>query len=151
VIVGLREDHAPGVMEEVQPVPDRLTGLAERHEFTRQLRAVLSVPEGADPDWEHSGVVVLAVNLDSFRHLNNLHGFGIGDQVLALSGSGCLWASDEAFGIGGEGARQDSRSARRRQFGNISGQRSRPRRPKPSPLGCRMVQNPIAIGAQSIG
>ena len=82
VIVGLREDHAPGVMEAVPAVPDRLTGLAERHEFTRRLRAVLGPPEAAAADWEHQGVVVLAVNLDSFRNLNNLHGFEVGDQVL---------------------------------------------------------------------
>jgi diguanylate cyclase (GGDEF)-like protein len=154
VIVGLREDHAPGVMEAVQPAPDRLTGLAERHEFTRRLRAVLSAPEEADPDLEHQGVVVLAVNLDSFRNLNNLHGFGVGDQVLKIIGerlvsgirSRHLDAEDEA-------ARGSDVVARlgADEFGIICGL------PALAPAEAeafatrllRMVQNPIAIGARS--
>ncbi len=154
VIVGLREDHPPGIMEAVQPVPDRLTGLAERHEFTRRLRAILSAPEEADPDWVHQGVVVLAVNLDSFRNLNNLHGFGVGDQVLQIIGerlvsgirSRHLDEEDEA-------ARGSDMVARlgADEFGIICGP------PALAPAEAevfatrllRMVQNPIAIGAQS--
>lgn len=80
VIVGLREDQ--GAIETLEPAPDPLTGLAERHEFTRHLSMVLSTSAAADA--EHHAVILLAVNIDSFRNLNNLHGFGVGDQVLQI-------------------------------------------------------------------
>jgi diguanylate cyclase (GGDEF)-like protein len=155
VIVGLREDHAPGVMEAVPAVPDRLTGLAERHEFTRRLRAVLGPPEAAAADWEHQGVVVLAVNLDSFRNLNNLHGFAIGDQVLKIIGERLV------SGTRSRHLDEEDEAARGRdlvarlgadEFGIICGP------PALAPLEAeafatrllRMVQNPIAIGARSL-
>jgi diguanylate cyclase (GGDEF)-like protein len=154
VIVGLRQDHAPGVIEVVRPLPDRLTGLAERDEFTRRLHAVLSTPEGAVAGWEHRGVVIFAVNLDSFRDLNNHHGFGVGDQVLKIIGERLV------SGIRSRHLDEEDEVARGRdlvarlgadEFGIICGP------PALAPAEAevfaarllRVVQNPIAIGAQS--
>jgi diguanylate cyclase (GGDEF)-like protein len=154
VIVGLREDHAPGAMEVLPPVPDRLTGLAERHEFTRRLRAVLSSPEEAVAGLEHQGVVVLAVNLDSFRNLNNLHGFGVGDQVLKIIGERLVsGARSRHLDEADEAARGRDLVARlgADEFGIICGPPALPPAEAESFAArlLRMVQNPIAIGAQS--
>lgn len=59
---------------------DPLTGLAARSEFARRLQAALD-----DPDPARRALLVLAVNLDNLRSINNLHGFAIGDQVLKIT------------------------------------------------------------------
>src|SRR5271155_3425103 len=59
--------------------PDPLTGLADRHQFTGRLREILS-----DPDPDRRSVTVFALNLDSFRTLNTLRGFRVGDEVLKI-------------------------------------------------------------------
>src|ERR1700690_4345386 len=58
---------------------DPLTGLADRHQFTRRLQEILSHP---DPD--RRAVTVFALNLDSFRSLNTLRGSRVGDEVLKI-------------------------------------------------------------------
>jgi len=62
------------------PVPDPLTGLPGRDGFTRRVHEIL-----AEPDPEHRSVALFAINLDSFRSVNNLHGIRIGDQVLKIT------------------------------------------------------------------
>jgi diguanylate cyclase (GGDEF)-like protein len=153
VIVGLREDQALGAIETGEPAPDPSTGLAERHEFTRHLGMVLSMSAAADA--EHHAVVVLAVNIDSFRNLNNLHGFGVGDQVLQIIAERLVSStrsrhSDDAD----EAARGCDMVARLGpdEFGIICG---------PPALShseaevfaarlLRMVQSPISIGGRSL-
>ena len=151
VIVGLREDNAPDVLEAVQPVADPLTGLAERHEFTRHLSAALAVPDPAARDPDHRAVLVLAVNLDSFRNLNNLHGFGVGDQVLKIIAERLVLGtrsriSDEAD----EASRGRDIVARlgADEFGIICGPPALPHAEAEAFAArlLRMVQTPIAIG-----
>ena len=38
IVVALRQDHPFAGEDVLQAVPDALTGLADRHEFTRRLR-----------------------------------------------------------------------------------------------------------------
>ncbi len=61
-------------------VPPRgaVAGLAERRDFVDRLGGALA-------DREREAVIVLAINLDRFRSINNLHGVAIGDQVLQVT------------------------------------------------------------------
>jgi len=67
--------EAPAAVEYRDP----LTGLADRHQFARRLQEILS-----DPDPDRRAVTVFALNLDSFRTLNTLHGFRVGDEALKI-------------------------------------------------------------------
>jgi diguanylate cyclase (GGDEF)-like protein len=62
------------------PVPDPLTGLLGRDGFTRRVQEIL-----AEPAPERRSAALFAINLDSFRSVNNLHGVRIGDQVLKIT------------------------------------------------------------------
>jgi diguanylate cyclase (GGDEF)-like protein len=79
VLVALQQMQVFGGDAASQLVPDPLTGLADRQGFARRLREVLT--EAAP---QRRPVVVLLVNLDRFRAVNNLHGVRIGDQVLRI-------------------------------------------------------------------
>lgn len=80
VVVALRQDHPFAGEDVLQAVPDALTGIADRHEFARHLRQILS-----DRDPARRAVAVFAVNLNRFRNINNLHGIRIGDRVLRVT------------------------------------------------------------------
>ena len=80
VVVALRQDHPFAGEDVLQAIPDALTGLADRHEFTRRLRQVLS-----DPDPQRREATVFVINLNRFRNINNLHGVRIGDRVLRVT------------------------------------------------------------------
>jgi diguanylate cyclase (GGDEF)-like protein len=80
VVVALRQDHPFAGEDVLQAVPDALTGLADRHQFTRRLRQVLT-----DPDPQRRDVTVFVINLNRFRNVNNLHGVRIGDRVLRVT------------------------------------------------------------------
>src|ERR1700692_2352205 len=68
-----------GAIPAAVALPDRLTALADLHQFTRRLHEILS-----DPDPERRSVTVFALNLDNFRTLNTLHGFRVGDEALKI-------------------------------------------------------------------
>jgi diguanylate cyclase (GGDEF)-like protein len=80
VVVALRQDHPFAGEDVLQAVPDALTGLADRHEFTRRLRQALS-----DPDPKRRAVTAFVINLNRFRNINNLHGIRTGDRVLRVT------------------------------------------------------------------
>ncbi len=148
VIVGLRKDPVAGVREGVQPVTDPLTGLADRHEFARRLGEALS-----DPDPQRRAISVFAINLNSFRNLNTLHGFAFGDQVLRII------AERLVSGTRSRDLREAGAAARGRdlvarlgadEFGIIC---SPPAFPQAEVAAfaarlSRIVQSPIAIGDQ---
>ena len=149
VTVGLREDPVPGARERV-PARDPLTGLADRHQFARRLRELLS-----DPDPERRAVVVFAVNLDSFRNLNTLHGFAIGDEVLKIIAER-LVSGTRSRHLGEEGAAARGRDLVARLGADEFGIICSPRRCHKAEAEAfaarlpRIVQSPIAIGAQSL-
>ncbi|HYU14281.1 MAG TPA: EAL domain-containing protein [Stellaceae bacterium] len=88
VLVALQQTRAFGGERASQLVPDLLTGLADRHGFTRRLREVL-----AETAAQRRSVVVLLINLDRFRAVNNLHGVRIGDQVLRITAQRLLFGT----------------------------------------------------------
>ncbi|MGC2413554.1 MAG: EAL domain-containing protein [Stellaceae bacterium] len=153
VIVALREDPAPGAKERA-PARDLLTGLADRHQFARRLQEIL-----ADPDPERRAVSVFAINLDSFRNLNTLHGFAIGDEVLKIiaerlvlgTRSRHLGETSAAFGRDGRGRDMVARLGGD-EFGVICSP------PALAPMEAeafaarlpRIVNSPIAIGGQAL-
>ncbi len=55
---------------------DALTGLPNRRSFNQQLESALS---GQD---RRFGCVVMMIDLDRFKPVNDLHGHGVGDQLL---------------------------------------------------------------------
>ncbi len=88
VLVALQQTQAFGGGKASQLVPDLLTGLADRHGFTRRLREVL-----AETAPQRRSVVVLLINLDRFRAVNNLHGVRVGDQVLRIAAQRLLFGT----------------------------------------------------------
>jgi diguanylate cyclase (GGDEF)-like protein len=149
VIVSLREAPAPSVRE-LAPVPDPLTGLPDRHQFARHLHGILS-----DPDPEHRAVVVFAVNLDSFRSLNTLHGFKVGDEVLKVVAERLvLGTRSRHSGEAGAAARGRDMVARLGddEFGIICGPSALPQAEAEAFAARlpRIVQSPIVIGAQTL-
>jgi diguanylate cyclase (GGDEF)-like protein len=80
VVVALRQDHPFAGEDVLQAVPDALTGLVDRHEFTRRLRQALS-----DPDPKRRAITAFVINLNRFRNINNLHGIRTGDRVLRVT------------------------------------------------------------------
>ncbi len=149
VIVGLREVPVPTVIERA-PAPDPLTGLADRHQFARHLREILS-----DPDPERRAVVVFALNLDSFRSLNTLHGLRLGDEVLKIIAERLvLGTRSRHSGEAGAAARDRDMVARLGgdEFGIICGPPALPQAEAEAFAARlpRIVQAPIVIGAQSL-
>jgi diguanylate cyclase (GGDEF)-like protein len=150
VVVGLIEDPAPGVGEGVPPSPDPLTGLADRQQFSRRLRELLS-----GPDTERRAAVVFAIDLDGFRDLNILHGCAIGDQVLRIIAERLVLGT-RSRAVGEEDAAARSRDMVARlgpdEFGIICGPPALPPA-EVEAFAARLpiiVQSPIAIGAQSL-
>ncbi len=65
-----------------QAMHDDLTGLPNRSDLRRSLGVMLDAPEAAD-----RGVAVVALDLDRFKQINDVHGHPGGDALLAaLSG-----------------------------------------------------------------
>ena len=79
VLVALQRMQAFGGDAASPLAPDPLTGLVDRQGFAGRVREVL-----AEAAPQRQPVVVLLVNLDRFRAINNLHGVRIGDQVLRI-------------------------------------------------------------------
>lgn len=79
VVVALRHDNPLAGDDTLLPSLDSLTGLSDRHEFTRRLRQAL-----AHPDPEDRSLTVFAININRFRNINILHGSGTGDRVLRV-------------------------------------------------------------------
>src|SRR5262249_18331434 len=80
VFVSVQQVRAPGSEPADAPIPDPLTGLPGRDGFTRRVQEIL-----ADLDPDRRSAALFAVNLDSFRSINNLHGVRVGDQVLKIA------------------------------------------------------------------
>lgn len=80
VLVSVQQVRALGSEPADAPIPDPLTGLPGRDGFTRRVQEIL-----ADLDPERRSAALFAVNLDSFRSINNLHGVRVGDQVLKIT------------------------------------------------------------------
>jgi len=75
-LVAVEQAHVFGGGDAAALLLDPLTGIAGRLGFIHRLGELLSAV----------GVIaVLVVDIDSFRSLNNLHGVGIGDQVLKIT------------------------------------------------------------------
>jgi diguanylate cyclase (GGDEF)-like protein len=58
---------------------DPLTGLANRRQFDEALKAALAAPPGAGGT--HA---ILLLDLNGFKQVNDLHGHGIGDELLTI-------------------------------------------------------------------
>jgi diguanylate cyclase (GGDEF)-like protein len=69
---------------------DPLTGIAGRLGFIHRLGELLSGVGAANRP-----IAVLVVDIDSFRSLNNLHGVGIGDQVLKITAQRLMFRTRE--------------------------------------------------------
>lgn len=79
---------------------DALTGLANRYEFPRRLRSVVASAQAQD-----DVVMVVALDLDNFKHLNDAEGHDAGDVVLAAVGDAMLASlrtRDVAARLGGD-------------------------------------------------
>lgn len=79
-ISDLAVDAMLGRMEQrlaYQAAHDSLTGLINRRQFRSALEAALAVPDRADG----SGVLLL-MDLDQFRLVNDIHGYDTGDRLL---------------------------------------------------------------------
>ncbi len=75
-----QREEVMGVIErleraQTEPLRDPLTGLANLGGFRRAF-------EGQDDRWDFTQVVLLAVDVDYFKRINDTHGHVIGDKVL---------------------------------------------------------------------
>ncbi|MGH2995244.1 MAG: diguanylate cyclase [Gaiellaceae bacterium] len=85
---------------ELQAQTDSLTGLYNHRYFHERLRAELNRVSRT-----HDSIAVLMLDIDDFKRVNDVHGHGAGDQVLAaLAGTlrSLLRASDVVCRLGGE-------------------------------------------------
>ena len=57
---------------------DRLTGLPNRAQFTEKLTDRLHTPQAAAP------LVVIVLDLDRFKHINDVLGYAFGDRILQI-------------------------------------------------------------------
>ena len=79
---------------------DRLTGLANRHEFERRGERLLQAARRGG-----SAVLVATVDLDNFKVLNDTHGHDVGDKALTVTGQTLLTSMrdrDMAARFGGD-------------------------------------------------
>lgn len=79
---------------------DALTGLANRYEFPRRLRSIVQSAQA-----QGDTVMVVALDLDDFKRLNDSEGHGAGDVVLAAVGDamlGSVRSRDVAARLGGD-------------------------------------------------
>ncbi|WP_169748144.1 GGDEF domain-containing protein [Demequina rhizosphaerae] len=84
----------------VRAATDALTGLANRYEYTRRLRAILRSAEHTEDT-----VLLIALDLDNFKQVNDDHGHDAGDVVLAAVGDTLLESvrvRDVAARVGGD-------------------------------------------------
>jgi diguanylate cyclase (GGDEF)-like protein/PAS domain S-box-containing protein len=145
VLVSLQQIRARSADEGAAHPSDPLTGLPGREAFGRQLREIF-----ADPDPERRAAALFAVNLDSFRSINNLHGVRIGDQVLKITAERLLSATQARMAAKSQVADSGDMVARLGddEFGIICAA------PAPgaaeidgfSALLLRVVEQPIVIG-----
>lgn len=79
---------------------DTLTGLANRHSFSKLFNAAISeCPE------DKSDLALLYIDLDNFKHINDVQGHGCGDRVLAVVGerlTGLMEKDDIVSRLGGD-------------------------------------------------
>src|ERR687891_631127 len=83
-----------------QAHPDSLTGLFNHRYFHERLRAELNRASRA-----HDSIGVLMLDIDDFKRVNDVHGHGTGDQVLAALADvlrGSVRSSDVVCRLGGE-------------------------------------------------
>jgi diguanylate cyclase (GGDEF)-like protein len=79
---------------------DRLSGLANRHEFERRGERLLQAARRGG-----SAVLVATVDLDNFKVLNDTHGHDVGDKALTVTGQTLLTSMrdrDMAARFGGD-------------------------------------------------
>ncbi len=79
---------------------DVLTGLATRHAFLAAMPALLAQARAAG-----SGLALLFIDLDEFKHVNDSHGHAVGDQVLKSAAGrllSLLRPTDEVARFGGD-------------------------------------------------
>lgn len=148
-VVGTLVSAQPTASGQNAVAPRALSGLAERHEFTRRLRELLAAPER-----ERESIVVFAINLDGFRSINNLHGVAVGDQVLAVTAERLLLGTRSRQSGEGTTARPRDLVARlgADEFGIICGAPAL-QPAEAEALGARLsriVRSPIAIGLQPL-
>jgi diguanylate cyclase (GGDEF)-like protein len=85
---------------ELQAQTDSLTGLFNHRYFHERLRAELNRASRA-----HDPIGVLMLDIDDFKRVNDVHGHGTGDQVLAALADvlrGSVRSSDVVCRLGGE-------------------------------------------------
>jgi diguanylate cyclase (GGDEF)-like protein len=139
-----------GAVPAAVALPDRLTGLADRHQFTRRLHEILS-----DPDPERRAVTVFALNLDSFHTLNTLHGFKTGDEVLKIIAERLVSGTRSRY-PGDEDAAARGRDMVARlggdEFGIICGPPALPAAEAEAFAARlpRIVDSPIVVGAKTL-
>jgi diguanylate cyclase len=79
---------------------DGLTGLPNRSDFHDQLDRVLAERTG-----QHAAIAVLYLDLDGFKHINDMHGHATGDtllQIVAARLSHAVRAEDVMSRLGGD-------------------------------------------------
>jgi diguanylate cyclase (GGDEF)-like protein len=85
---------------EHQAQTDSLTGLFNHRSFHERLLTALQ-----DASRTHSPVAVLMLDIDDFKRVNDVHGHGVGDELLcALADTlrGCVRPEDVVCRLGGE-------------------------------------------------
>jgi diguanylate cyclase (GGDEF)-like protein len=145
VLVSVQLIRAPSAEQGTADPTDSLTGLPGREAFGRRLREIF-----AGPDPERREAALFAVNLDSFRSINNLHGVRIGDQVLKITAERLVSAAQARAAAKNQAAHGDDMVARLGddEFGILCA--------APSPSAAeidafsavllRVVEEPVVIG-----
>ncbi len=80
---------------------DTLTGIPNRSHFFGELQRI----EHPDPDDDRGRCAVLFADLDGFKEINDTHGHGVGDQVLAVIARrlvGAVRPGDVVARVGGD-------------------------------------------------
>jgi diguanylate cyclase (GGDEF)-like protein len=83
--------------------PDRLTGLAGRHQFLARLRAVLPADEASDKASD-SGTALFLLDIGDFKGVNDLYGARVGDAVLKAVAARLLTLTRSRAGVVGRDA-----------------------------------------------
>src|SRR5207248_8172509 len=85
---------------EHQAQTDSLTGLFNHRSFHERLRGALQ-----EASRTHKPVAVLMLDIDDFKRVNDVHGHGVGDELLRLLADtlrGSIRPSDVVCRLGGE-------------------------------------------------
>jgi diguanylate cyclase (GGDEF)-like protein len=94
------ETHAAQMLAEHLSITDALTGLCNRRHFF-----LVAQRELASATILHTAMVILMLDIDHFKSINDTHGHGVGDTVLARVAQvarGCLRHQDILARLGGE-------------------------------------------------